>query len=571
MEVVRPDGTKIACVLNVDEDGTPIPAPGQQRELVVTTYVAINAFVGASSGDTITSTRVINLTTDPPTTESVVWRNESTGVDLIGAPSASDIDLVGAGALTDAQLRASPVPISASALPLPTGATTELTVAGIAASQTSGAQKTQIVSGANTLAVSSTGQAQVNLSQVGGTSIALGPALSVASFPVVLASDQPAIATTATVSGTVAVSSIAGNVATTNAVLSQVDGHSATLGATGDPESAAGNSGVIGLLKRLRTLLAAGLPTSLTVAGNLKVAIVEATASLVSDITDRANRLVGIVYGSQSQQIKQTPVYFNSAVELYSGANAYDARQTRALTAADVVTVVQPVGTSLNVASDVSDRAARLLGVVYGSQGTQLQQSTTGNNLYSELRSGNTSYDARQIRALISSDVVTVVQPTGAQLNTVSDVSDRPTRTLGITYGSQGAQLQQSATNNNLLVELKTGATAYDARQTRNLSSVTDSVAVVFGAGTATATDATIAYSTTSVTLRASNSARTGLYVQNNGTTNAHIAFGQTATTAHPTIEVGGRYEMPSRYFTGQINIIWDAGGAGSALVTEIA
>jgi hypothetical protein len=70
---------------------------------------------------------------------------------------------------------------------------------------------------------------------------------------------------------------------------------------------------------------------------------------------------------------------------------------------------VQP-GTSATW--DTSDRAARLLGVVYGSQGQQLQQSATNFNAYAELRTGATAYDARQIRALTSADVATANQGT---------------------------------------------------------------------------------------------------------------------------------------------------------------
>lgn len=58
--------------------------------------------------------------------------------------------------------------------------------------------------------------------------------------------------------------------------------------------------------------------------------------------------------------------------------------------------------------ADVTDRAGRLLGVIYGSQGQQLQQSATNFNLFAELRTGGTAYDARQIRALTSSDVVSI-------------------------------------------------------------------------------------------------------------------------------------------------------------------
>lgn len=93
------------------------------RELVVTTYRCRTAFTGASVGDTITSTQVIDVTSFPSTV-SVIWRNQSTNADLASAPLAANIEIVGASALTDAQLRASAVAVSAASLPLPTGAST---------------------------------------------------------------------------------------------------------------------------------------------------------------------------------------------------------------------------------------------------------------------------------------------------------------------------------------------------------------------------------------------------------------------------------------------------------------
>ena len=75
----------------------------------------------------------------------------------------------------------------------------------------------------------------------------------------------------------------------------------------------------------------------------------------------------------------------------------------------------QPV--SIAAAVDVSDRAARLLGVTYGSQAQQLKQTATNFNLATELYAGATAYDARQIRALTSTDVVTAAQATAANLN----------------------------------------------------------------------------------------------------------------------------------------------------------
>jgi hypothetical protein len=167
---------------------------------------------------------------------------------------------------------------------------------------------------------------------------------------------------------------------------------------------------------------------------------VSITGTPTVDVSDRAARLVGVVYGSQAQQLKQTVTNFNLQVELATGATLYDARQIRALTSSDVVTVAQATAANLNATVvfgspqhvivdsgsisitgtptvDVTDRAARLLGVVYGSQAQQLKQTATNFNLQVELATGGTLYDARQIRALTSADVVTAAQVTAANLN----------------------------------------------------------------------------------------------------------------------------------------------------------
>lgn len=109
---------------------------------------------------------------------------------------------------------------------------------------------------------------------------------------------------------------------------------------------------------------------------------------------------------------------------------------------------------------DMADRAARLLGIIYGDVG-QLLQRAVSRDLLVQLRTAATEYDARQIRTLTSTDVV--------------DISDKGARLLGVVYGSRGQQLLQTATNFNSQVELATGATLYDSRQIRTLTT-TDKV-----------------------------------------------------------------------------------------------
>lgn len=101
------------------------------------------------------------------------------------------------GPLTDAQLRATAVPVSAASLPLPTGAATESTLQGVATESTLQAVATESTLqsidselagiGANVSTISA------EVASIEGKTPALGQALMVASVPVVIASNQTAI------------------------------------------------------------------------------------------------------------------------------------------------------------------------------------------------------------------------------------------------------------------------------------------------------------------------------------------------------------------------------------------
>jgi len=71
---------------------------------------------------------------------------------------------------------------------------------------------------------------------------------------------------------------------------------------------------------------------------------------------------------------------------------------------------------------DLSDRPPRLVGRVYGSQGAQLLQRATTLESVVQLSHQGSEYDARQIRALTSSDVVDVSNDWARQLGLI-DVS----------------------------------------------------------------------------------------------------------------------------------------------------
>ena len=127
------------------------------------------------------------------------------------------------------------------------------------------------------------------------------------------------------------------------------------------------------------------------------------------DITDRAGRLLGIIYGSQDQQIKQTATNFNTQVEVAVGSTLIDPRQIRALTSADVVTANAGSGTFT------------IAGTVTSNQGTP---NSIGNSWPVEITDGTNilGTNTHPIR----------IDPTGT---TTQPVSGTVTSNIGTTGG----------------------------------------------------------------------------------------------------------------------------------------
>lgn len=114
----------------------------------------------------------------------------------------------------------------------------------------------------------------------------------------------------------------------------------------------------------------------------------------------------------------------------------------------------QPV--SLAAGVDVTDKATRLLGVIYGSQGAQLQQKVTSNDLIVTLDGESVAVTGTfwQATQPVSGTFWQATQPVSIAATVTTDVSDRAGRLLGVIYGSQGVQLQQKVTSNDLVVTL---------------------------------------------------------------------------------------------------------------------
>lgn len=99
--VAQSDGT-FAPMVSVDGSiSTGGGGSAVDRELVVVTYYCKTAFTGASVGDTITATQVIDVSGSVLVTIRTIWRNQTTAADLSGVPSAANLSLVGADSQTD--------------------------------------------------------------------------------------------------------------------------------------------------------------------------------------------------------------------------------------------------------------------------------------------------------------------------------------------------------------------------------------------------------------------------------------------------------------------------------------
>lgn len=205
---------------------------------------------------------------------------------------------------------------------------------------------------------------------------------------------------------------------------------------------------------------------------------VDGTVSLSSaiDVSDREGRLLGIIYGSQGQQLKQTPTNYNLQVELATGATLYDARQIRALTSADVVSAAQSGAWSVGVNNFPTDyfkagqnigntgfNASNLLNPHPVSLASIPNPSNLDVALSTRLKisdyaltqelgkigiiltPGGAIIDPRSTRALTSSDIITA-------------------------YGSIQALLQRASTY-DLIVQLRSGGAEIDPRVIRALTS----------------------------------------------------------------------------------------------------
>lgn len=170
-------------------------------------------------------------------------------------------------------------------------------------------------------------------------------------------------------------------------------------------------------------------------------------ASIVADISDKWARQLGQVDIARvlgAAMSHSNPLY----TRLTNGSAFIDPRDRN-------WTITENLARSWVLGAtdipDLSDRAARLLGIIYGNKG-QLQQRTTSLDLLVQLMSAGAEIDPRSIRALTSSDVVTAQQTTRTSMTVKPEREDLVSK--GGVVSPNGAGVEIVAPSGSLKVKL---------------------------------------------------------------------------------------------------------------------
>lgn len=114
------------------------------------------------------------------------------------------------------------------------------------------------------------------------------------------------------------------------------------------------------------------------------------------------------------------------------------------------------------------------------------------------------------------------------------------------------------------------GAGAVTAAVQRTTLASDDPLVAIQSASAATVT--ALASAATSAQLLAANAARKGLILNNTDANAVLVKYGTTASATSFTVRIplNGYWEMPKPIYTGRIDAIWEADGAGSLYATEL-
>lgn len=263
--------------------------------------------------------------------------------------------------------------------------------------------------------------------------------------------------------------------------------------------------------KTIAPVLIDGKPAKLSVdlAGSLRVLVtntIPISGSVTSDVSDRAGRLLGVVYGSQGAQLKQTATNFNAQVEVAVGGTLVDPRAIRALTVGDAITASQ--GGTWNVGL------------------------STGANTVGKVDQGTGGASAWKV------DGSAVIQPVSGTVT-----ANAGTGTFGVAGGKTNNNAVPGATNVGSLTAIANAAApSWSEGNLVGLSvdlsgsqRVIGTVTSVSSKGSVTDRSGTITSGGVAQTLMSANAARKYLMIENTDNTNLWFNFTTTAVQGQPS------------------------------------
>lgn len=501
---------------------------------VVPTTAAVG---GATAANQVLEITALNSIDSKTPTQGQKTMANSSPVVIASDQSAVPVS----GPLTDAQLRASAVPISAASLPLPTGAATSANQATEIASLASIDSKLS-----SPIAVSgplTDTQLRATPVPVSGTVTANNASVSTTGTAV------PASATM--VGGSDGTNLRAVKVSATGVI--SVDGSASTQPVSGSV-----------------SILASG--TALTQTSNalnvfLQNASVPVRGTGVDGTAVTANTL--LISGSDAGTQRNVAVSPTGAV-LVNGSAV-----TQPVSAASLP-LPSGAATSANQATEIASLASidskltSPLAVTGPLTDTQLRASVVPVSLTSTTITGSVAVTGPLTDTQLRASAVPISGTVSANQSgswNIGNITGTITLPTGASTAAKQPALGTAGTASADVITVQ-GIASMTALKVDG-SAVTQPVSV---GGTATATLSNVSGSASSVSLLASNAARKGAVFYNDSTASLYLKFGTTASATSFTtlIPPSGYYELPTTVvYTGAIDGIWSAAN-GAVRITEL-
>lgn len=604
-------------IAGVFNDSVATLTSGQQGTIRATTNRGLHTNLRNASGTEIatssnpvrtdptgTTTQPVSATSLPlPTGASTAAKQPALGT--AGTPSADVLSVQGETGMTALKVDGSAVtqPVSATSLPLPTGASTS-------ANQTNASQKTQIVDGSGNVIASTSNALNVAITSggAGGTQYAEGITTSPATGTVALGRYQSSAPTLTTGQLYAPQLDANGNLKVSIASGGGSGGTSssfaATFPTTGTAIGAKNGSNMVNLAadgsSNLLVNLATAIPAGSNAIGsitNTSFIATQATGTNLHTVVDSGSvtanagtnlntSALALETGGNLASIKTDTDNLNTAQGATTSGLKGPIIQGAVTTAAPTYTTATTNPLSLTTAgalrTDASGSTQPISGTITANAGTgtfniqtnaavniaQIAGATalTGHGVASGALRVELPTDGTGVVGLNAgtqtvgsiASVTTSIVPGTAATNLGKARAATPgttdTGTLSLSVRNDNAATAVNAANATYGVEsVDTNGTQFVRQAPNNTSAITN-----------------VAGSATSVTLLSANAARRNFVIYNNSTSDCYVKYGTTASSTSFTYYLPSLGTLQDEFYAGRIDAIWIAAN-GSAQITEVS